>query len=186
MAKSYWLMKSEPEVFSIHDMQSAPGQKTSWEGVRNYQARNFIRDQMQVRDRVLFYHSNAQPSGVAGIVEVASKAYPDVTAFDPNSPYFDEKSKAASPAWYVVDVAWVETFPAVLPLEELRAEPRLSGLELLRRGSRLSVQPLSKTHFEIILKMARRRAKLGDQDAPSVGKKPAKAIRSRAKAKGAQ
>jgi predicted RNA-binding protein with PUA-like domain len=155
MPQSYWLLKSEPAVFSIGDLQRAPDQTTPWEGVRNYQARNFIRDQMRIGDRVLFYHSNATPSGVAGEAEVASGPYPDPSAFDRQSPYFDPKSKLEQPTWYLVDVRWKQTFPVLLPLERLKADTKLTGLELLRRGSRLSVQPVSRPHFQHILKLAK-------------------------------
>jgi len=155
MPQSFWLLKSEPDVFSIRDLELAPKQTTPWEGVRNYQARNFIRDQMQVGDRVLFYHSNAAPSGVAGEAEVVSRPYPDPSAFDRQSPYFDPKSKPEQPTWYLVDVRWRQTFPSLLVLEMLKAEEKLAGLELLRRGSRLSVQPVSRIHFQHLLKMAK-------------------------------
>ena len=133
----YWLMKSEPEVYSIDDL--ARDKKTYWDGVRNYQARNFMRDQMKPGDPVFFYHSNAEPSGIAGIAEVASKGYPDPSASDP--------------AWYVVDIKYVKTFNRLIPLEELRKVKGLEKMTLLQKGSRLSVQPVSEKEWKIINKI---------------------------------
>jgi predicted RNA-binding protein with PUA-like domain len=155
MARAYWLLKSEPDVFSIHDLENATDQTTDWGGVRNYQARNYIRDQMKPGDRVLFYHSNAEPSGVAGVAQVRSAAYPDPSAFDGRDPYFDPKSRAENPTWYAVDVQWVQTFRVVIPLARLKADPELVGMEVLQRGSRLSVQSVSKPHFDRVLKLAK-------------------------------
>jgi predicted RNA-binding protein with PUA-like domain len=149
----HWLMKSEPEVYSI-DALARDG-RTSWEGVRNYQARNWMRDDMRVGDRVLFYHSNAEPSGVAGVAEIVRAAYPDPHAHDPASPYFDETAKVGEPRWVSVDVGFVERFSAVLPLSALKAEPALAGLEVTRRGSRLSVHPVDPAHFAKIVEMGR-------------------------------
>jgi predicted RNA-binding protein with PUA-like domain len=157
MAKAYWLLKSEPDVFSIHDLESATRQTTDWGGVRNYQARNYIRDQMKTGDRVLFYHSNADPSGVAGVAEVSSAPYADATAFDAQDPYFDPKSRVESPTWFAVDVRWIQTFPKVLSLEQLKADPELAGMEVLRRGSRLSVQAVSKAHFDRVVRLGKLR-----------------------------
>ena len=154
MAKRYWLMKSEPDVYSIDRLEQDGS--TSWEGVRNYQARNFMME-MKKGDRVLFYHSNAEPPGVAGVAEVVREAYPDTAAFDPGSDYHDPASTPEKPRWFMVDVGFVERFPAVLPLPELKADAALEGMELLRKGSRLSVQPVSKAHFDHVLKLARRR-----------------------------
>ncbi|MBL8889985.1 MAG: EVE domain-containing protein [Planctomycetaceae bacterium] len=159
MAKAYWLLKSEPDVFSIHDLEAAPNQTTDWGGVRNYQARNFIRDQMKPGDHVLFYHSNAEPSGVAGVAEISSAAYPDSTALDATDPYFDPKSRLEQPTWFAIDVRWVQTFAEIVSLEQLKADPALVGMEVLRRGSRLSVQMVSKLHFDRVLKMANARRK---------------------------
>lgn len=160
MAKAYWLLKSEPDAFSIHDLEAAPNQTTDWGGVRNYQARNFIRDQMKPGDRVLFYHSNAEPSGVAGVAEIGSAPYADSTAFDSADPHYDPKGRMDSPTWFAIDVCWVQTFSETVSLEQLKAEPTLAGMEVLRRGSRLSVQPVSKPHFDRVLKMANSRQKL--------------------------
>jgi predicted RNA-binding protein with PUA-like domain len=149
----YWLIKSEPDVFSIQDLARAKGRTTGWEGVRNYQARNFLRA-MHSGDRALFYHSNATPSAVTGIVEVVREAYPDVTAWDPTSDYHDPKAGPDNPIWSRVDVRLVEIFPREIPLEELRGIKALAGMELLRRGSRLSVQPVTAAEFRAIEKLA--------------------------------
>ena len=148
----HWLMKSEPDVYSIDDL--VKDGTTSWEGVRNYQARNFMRDEMKVGDLVLFYHSNAKPPGVAGVARVCREAYPDPTQFDPKSDYFDARSSDANPRWMMVDVGIVERFDELLPLDRLRSESPLDGMELLRKGSRLSVQKVEKSHFRHILTLA--------------------------------
>jgi len=153
MAKRYWLMKSEPGVYSIDDLERDG--TTPWEGVRNYQARNFIRDDMKVGDLVLFYHSNATPPGVAGIARIARAAYPDPHALDPQSHYYDPRSKADAPVWMTVDVEFVERFPAVVSLEELKAAPQLDGILVARRGQRLSVQPVDAEHFQLIRKLGK-------------------------------
>ena len=152
----HWLIKSEPDVFSVRDLAKARHKTTCWEGVRNYQARNFLRD-MKRGDRALFYHSNATPSAVAGIVEVVREAYPDPTAWDPHSDYHDPKASSQNPIWSMVDVRLVEIFPRELPLEELRAVKALTGMELLRRGSRLSVQPVTPAQFRTITALAGRK-----------------------------
>jgi predicted RNA-binding protein with PUA-like domain len=150
---NHWLIKSEPEVFSIHDLAKARKQTTRWEGVRNYQARNFLRA-MQQGDLALFYHSNATPSAVAGVVEVAREAYPDATARDAASDYHDPKASPDNPIWSLVDVKLVEIFPREIPLDELRGVKALAGMELLRRGSRLSVQPVTPAQFRTIRALA--------------------------------
>lgn len=147
----YWLMKSEPGAYSIDDLKREG--KTSWDGVRNYQARNFMRDDMEVGDRVLFYHSNAEPSGVAGIAMVSKKAHPDTSALNSKDKHYDPKSTKENPIWMMVEIKFVEKFSRIIPLPELRANPRLKGLLLLRPGQRLSVMPVEKSHFEIIRKM---------------------------------
>ena len=141
MAK-YWLMKSEPSVYSIDDLEK--DKIAYWDGVRNYQARNFMRDEMKVGDKVLFYHSNAKPSGVAGICEVVKEGYPDFTAFDPEDIHYDPKSKRDEPTWFMVDVKFVEKFPQLVTLAEIKANPKLSNMKLVQRGNRLSVMPISK------------------------------------------
>jgi predicted RNA-binding protein with PUA-like domain len=151
---NYWLLKTEPETFSIDDLARAKQQTTCWDGVRNYQARNFMRDQFRIGDIALLYHSNDEPPGIVGTVEVVRESYPDVTAFDRRSKYFDEGSTKENPRWVMVDVRLREKFSRKITLEELKAIKGLDGLELLRRGSRLSVQPVSSKHFAIILKIA--------------------------------
>jgi predicted RNA-binding protein with PUA-like domain len=150
----YWLLKTEPTSFSIQDLAGAPGKTTRWDGVRNYQARNFLRDEMQVGDRVLLYHSNADPSAVVGTASIVRAAHPDPTAFDPRDGHFDPKSDPEHPVWYAVEVRLELIFPEPLPLDSLRLTPALKEMELLRKGSRLSVQPVRKTEFETILKLA--------------------------------
>jgi predicted RNA-binding protein with PUA-like domain len=148
----YWLIKSEPDVYSIDDL--ARDQKTYWDGVRNYQARNFMRDQMKPGDLVFFYHSNAEPSGIAGIAKVAGKSYPDPSAFDPKDVHYDPDSKKDNPAWYVVDIAYVKKFKRLLPLEELKKVKGLAKMPLLQRGQRLSVQPVGPEEWEIVCSIA--------------------------------
>lgn len=152
---NYWLLKSEPEVFSIQALEKAKGKTTHWDGVRNYQARNFMRDTMKVGDQAFFYHSNAEPSAIAGIVEIVKAGYPDHTAFDPQDPHYDPKSKKDQPTWYMVDVRHVKTFKKPLALEQLRTIPGLENMALLQKGSRLSVQPVSSKEWEIICKLAK-------------------------------
>ena len=161
MARSerHWLMKSEPGAYSIDDLERE--RRAEWDGIRNYQARNIMRDDMKVGDPVLFYHSNARPPGVVGLARVASEPYPDPTQFDPDSRYFDPKSEPDAPRWILVDVEHVETFPRMVPLPELRADPALAGMMLLQKGSRLSIQPVSAPHFRRILKLAGARTRRG-------------------------
>lgn len=154
VSKSFWLLKSEPDVFSIEDLAKAKGKTTFWDGVRNYQARNFLRDSLKIGDGVLFYHSNSEPSAIAGIAEVVREGYPDHTAFDPKDVHFDPKSKKETPTWYMVDIKHVETFKEPVPLERLRQETKLEKMALLQKGSRLSVQPVTKEEWQIVLKIA--------------------------------
>ena len=149
----YWLMKSEPDVFSIADLQQRPGQTEPWDGVRNYQARNFLR-QMRVGDKVLFYHSNAHPSGVAGIAEIVGTARPDPTQFQPESPYFDARATPEKPIWDAVEVKFVRAFARVLPLAALKAMPALAEMALVQKGSRLSVMPVSAQEWQAIVERA--------------------------------
>ncbi len=153
----YWLMKSEPNAFSIQDLCNLPGQTTCWDGVRNYQARNHMRA-MKVGDQVLFYHSNADPPAVVGVAKVVREAYPDHTAFDPKDKHFDPKSQPDTPTWDMVDIKLVRVFVRPLPLDMLRQEAGLKGMELLRRGSRLSVQPVHAREWKIVLRMAEKEA----------------------------
>jgi predicted RNA-binding protein with PUA-like domain len=157
MPRRYWLMKSEPDVYSIHDLERE-GQ-AEWDGVRNYQARNFMRDEMRVGDAVLFYHSNAKPPGVAGVARVCREAYPDHTAYDPLSKYHDPKSTRDEPRWFMVDVEHVESFPEVIPLDTLREAPGLEDMMVIKKGIRLSVQPVTKREFDTVVKLGRRRPK---------------------------
>jgi len=156
-AKRYWLMKCEPEAYSIDDL--ARDGSTTWEGVRNFQARNYLRDDFHVGDGVLFYASNSVPSGVAGIAEVSRAAYPDTFAFDKKHEYFDPKSDPENPTWYMVDIKFVEKFPGVVPLDELKEAPGLEEMMVIRKGMRLSIQPVAKAEFEIVKKLGRATAK---------------------------
>lgn len=147
----HWLVKSEPSVFSIDDLQRAGCE--SWDGVRNFQARNFMIN-MRVGDLVLFYHSNAKPNGVAGIARVVGRARPDPTAWDPESPYHDPRASEERPIWQMVDLEFVARFPRLVPLAELKSRRGLEGMEVTRKGSRLSVQPVRPEEFKLILEMA--------------------------------
>ena len=149
-SRRYWLVKSEPDCFSWDDLMAAPGRTTFWDGVRNYTARNFMRDGMKKGDLVLFYHSSTEPNAVIGICEVVREAYPDHTQFDPKEDHFDPKSDPASPPWLMVDLRAKEAFRRPVTLAELKKDPRLEGMELLKRGSRLSVQPVSPEHFAVV------------------------------------
>ena len=150
----YWLMKSEPDDYSFDDLLKDG--RTMWDGVRNYQARNFMRDDMQVGDQVLFYHSNVKPPGVVGLCEVASEPYPDHTQFDPASKYHDPKSDPENPRWILVDVAPMKALPRFLPLQELRDTESLADMALLQRGQRLSVQPVTASEFKEVVRLASR------------------------------
>ncbi|MFA3783742.1 EVE domain-containing protein [Melioribacteraceae bacterium 4301-Me] len=150
----YWLVKSEPDVFSIDDLAKARNQTTYWDGVRNYQARNFIRDEMKVGDKVIFYHSNCEPPAAVGICEVVKEAYPDFTAFDPDNKHYDPKSNKNNPTWFMVDIKLVQKFKRPVTLPEIKQNPKLQKMKLVQRGNRLSVMPITKTEFEEILKMA--------------------------------
>lgn len=149
----YWLMKSEPDVFSIHDLEKRG--HSLWDGVRNYQARNFMRE-MQAGDEILFYHSSCPEPGIAGIMKVAKTAYADPTQFNPESPYYDPKSPPDKPRWDGVDVSFAEAFTEILPLARLKTNPVLGNLALVQKGSRLSVMPVSAAEWKAILKMAAR------------------------------
>jgi predicted RNA-binding protein with PUA-like domain len=153
MAKRYWLLKCEPNTFSITDLQKSPKQTTMWEGVRNYQARNFLRDGLKVGDGVLFYHSVTDPVGVAGVAEVVKEAYPDPTQFDTRSKYYDSKATKEEPRWFVVDIQFKRAFKKILELSTLRNLPGLEEMMVLRKGSRLSVQPVNSSEWKIITKV---------------------------------
>jgi predicted RNA-binding protein with PUA-like domain len=152
----YWLMKSEPDEMSIDDLARAPKQTTPWFGVRNYVARNFMRDDMKVGDRVFFYHSSCPEPGIAGVAEVSKLAYPDATQFDRKSPYFDAKATRAAPRWFNVEVKFVEK-TRLISLPEIRAQPELADLITLKRGNRLSITPVTVADWEFILKLAKRK-----------------------------
>jgi len=146
----YWLMKSEPTTFSIQDLEQAPKRTTCWDGVRNYQARNFMRA-MRIGDQAFVYHSNADPPAIVGIAEIVREAYPDHTAFDPTDSHYDVKSRADTPTWDMVDIRLVRIFSRPLTLEALRQQPRLKKMELLKKGSRLSVQPVRPEEWQAIV-----------------------------------
>jgi predicted RNA-binding protein with PUA-like domain len=146
----YWLLKSEPDSYSIDDLASDG--VTCWNSVRNYQARNFMRDDMRVGDKVLFYHSSTNPPGIAGLAEVVRAGYPDPTALDPDDPYFDPKATADDPRWYMVDIRFVRKFDELIPLDRLKAHRTLKGM-LVAGKSRLSVQPVERRHYEAVLRL---------------------------------
>ena len=147
--RQFWLMKSEPTVFSFDDLKARPRSTDHWEGVRNYQARNYMRE-MREGDLVLFYHSNCETPGVVGMAEVVREAYPDHTAFDPLSNYYDPKSKPDNPRWLMVEVKWKEAFLRMVTLREMRNVPKLGGMKLMQQRQRLSVMPVTKEEFEKI------------------------------------
>ena len=150
----YWLMKTEPGCFSIDDLAAAPNQTSCWDGVRNFQARNFMRDEMSEGDPVLFYHSVTNP-GIVGVAKVVRESYPDHTAWNPEDRHNDPRSTADKPLWFMVDVQFVEKFADPLPLAALRGIKGLEKMELLKKGSRLSVMPVSREEFEIVLRLAK-------------------------------
>jgi len=147
----YWLVKSEPGTFSFQDLLDSPRRRTRWEGIRNHQARNFMRDDMQVGDEVLFYHSSSEPSGVAGLARISAAAIPDPTQFDKRSDGFDEKSRKESPTWLAVELEGVRALPRFVPLAELKAHPALGKMLLVQRGQRLSIQPVSEPEWRVVL-----------------------------------
>jgi predicted RNA-binding protein with PUA-like domain len=156
--RRYWLMKSEPSTYGYDDLERDG--RTMWEGVRNYQARNSMRDDMASGDLVLFYHSSAKPMGVVGVAKVCSKPYPDPTQFDPKSQYHDDTSDPDDPRWFLVDVEPVEKLDPVVTLADLKAERSLASMLVVQRGQRLSVQPVEKKHFKKVLSMARAKTKI--------------------------
>jgi predicted RNA-binding protein with PUA-like domain len=151
----YWLFKSEPSTFSIDDLNASPGRRTPWDGVRNYQARNMIRDSMHKGDLAFFHHSSCDQPGIAGIVEIAGPARPDPTAFDPAHHHFDPGSSPDAPRWYLVDVRLKRRFRRVITLEDLRQHRPLAGMQLLKRGNRLSVMPVTKKEWDYVLGLER-------------------------------
>ena len=154
MARRYWLMKCEPTAYTITDLSR--DRTTCWEGVRNFQARNFMRDQMQVDDRVLFYASNADPSGVTGLARISTPGYPDHYAWKQGHKYFDARSTKHKPIWHMVDLTFVEEFVSVVPLATLKATKALQDMMVTKKGTRLSVQPVAKAEYDIVVKLARK------------------------------
>jgi predicted RNA-binding protein with PUA-like domain len=149
---NYWLMKSEPDVFGIDDLKQRPLQTEHWDGIRNYQARNMMRDEMKKGDQIFFYHSNANPIGITGIMKIVREAYPDFTAQNPDSKYYDPKSNSENPRWFMVDVKFVRKLKRVITLDELKQHAdALGDMALLRKGNRLSINPVSKEQWEYIL-----------------------------------
>ena len=182
MAPGYWLMKTEPDTFGIHDLERV--RIEPWTGVRNFTARNFMRDEMQVGDAVLFYHSSVDPPGVAGLARVVRTGVVDETQFDPASPYHDPTAKRETPRWICVDVEYVATLPRLVALDELRANPALADMLVLRRGMRLSVQPVSAAHYKTIVAMAGKKPKVALKTADTArSKRPARRPPGRAAAK---
>lgn len=153
---NYWLMKSEPSTFSIDDLKSRPKQTEPWDGVRNYQARNFMRDEMQKGDLVFFYHSNCPEPGIVGLMTVASEPYPDPTAFDPEDDHYDPKSDPDKPRWYLVDVKYKRKLKRTITLQELKQHRELADMKLLQKGNRLSIMPVTKKQWDYILGLENR------------------------------
>jgi len=154
MPKKYWLMKCEPEAYTIERLEKDG--TCGWEGVRNYQARNFMRDQMQVGDGVLFYASNADPSGVTGLAEIGRAGYPDPFAFKKGHHYYDPESTPVKPTWYTVDLKFVARFPGIVPLDQLKQTPGLEDMMVIRKGARLSIQPVTKPEYDIVAKLGKK------------------------------
>lgn len=149
----YWLMKSEPDVFSFDDLKNRPNKTEPWNGVRNYQARNFMRDEMSKGDKVLFYHSSCEIPGVAGIAKISSDSYPDDTQFDKKSEYFDPKATKENPRWFLRDVSFETDLKRFISLDEIRKQTKLKDMKLLQKGNRLSILPVTKEEFELIVKL---------------------------------
>jgi predicted RNA-binding protein with PUA-like domain len=155
----YWLMKTEPTVFSLDDLKNKTHSTDHWEGVRNYQARNYMRDDMKKNDRVLLYHSNCKEPGVAGIAEVTKEAYPDFFSWDRTSRYFDPKSTFENPKWFMVDLIWKQAFKRKVSLKDMRENPRLKDMKVLQKGQRLSILPLTKDEFDTVYVMGMKKMK---------------------------
>ena len=152
----YWLMKTEPTVFSFDDLKEKPRSTDHWEGVRNYQARNYMKE-MKKGDRILFYHSNSEEPGIVGIAEITTEAYPDFFSWDPKSRYYDPRSTPENPRWYMVDVTWKKAFKKIVTLKELKADPQLRTMKVLQKGQRLSVMPVTDEEFEIVAALGMQR-----------------------------
>jgi len=153
--RNYWLVKSEPDVFSIDDLFAAPGKSTCWDGVRNYTARNMLRDELKNGDGVLYYHSRTDPPGIAGTAEVVREGYPDHTQFDPKNSHFDAKADPENPRWFMVDIRALEKFPRHVPLEEIKASSKLAEMAVVQRGQRLSVQRVTAAEWREVLRMGK-------------------------------
>jgi predicted RNA-binding protein with PUA-like domain len=151
--KNFWLVKSEPDVFSIEDLKKSKNKTTSWDGVRNYQARNFLKNEMKVGDEVLFYHSNTEPPAVVGVCRVIKEGYADHTQFDPEDKHFFPSADPKNPIWYMVDVQFVKKLKKPVTLSEIKANRKLKNMKLVKRGNRLSVMPVHKEEFDEIIKM---------------------------------
>jgi predicted RNA-binding protein with PUA-like domain len=156
VSRKYWLMKSEPESFSFDDLMASPGATTCWDGVRNYQARNFMRDDMKKEDFVLFYHSSCEEPGVVGVAEVSREAYPDPSAWDPKSRYHDPRSSPDAPVWFMVDITCQRPFRRPVTLQALKNTPALKNMKVVQKGQRLSVQPVTQEEFEKVCEMGMR------------------------------
>ena len=157
MMKKYWLVKSEPDAFSFNDLKKSKNQITYWDGVRNYQARNFLRDEMKKGDQVLFYHSNCDLLAVMGICEVVKEGYPDHTQFDQDNDHYDPKADPKNPAWFMVDVKFAKDFKTPVTLDAVKSNPKLKNMKLIARGNRLSVMPVTKEEFEEISRMGEKK-----------------------------
>ena len=151
---NYWLFKSEPSTFSIDDLEKKPSQTTCWDGIRNYQVRNFLRDSIHKGDLAFFYHSSCPTPGIVGIMEVVSEGYPDPTSWKPTAPGYDPKSTPESPRWYMVDVRLKKKFKRLLPLDEIKKHPVLSKMTLAKQGNRLSITPVTETEWKAVLELA--------------------------------
>lgn len=152
----YWLMKSEPSTFSIDDLINKPNQIFQWDGVRNYQARNMMRDDMQIGDQLFFYHSNCKPPGIVGIATICKTSYPDHTAFDPESPYYDPKSHPDKPRWFMVDVKFKRKFREIISLDQIKAQPEMADFKLIQRGNRLSILPVNQKEWDLLLSLEKK------------------------------
>ena len=156
MPTKYWLVKSEPSSFSIYDLEKSKNKTTFWDGVRNYQARNFIRDEMKKGDKVLFYHSNTEPNAVAGICEVVKESYEDHTQFDPGNKHYYPSSNPGNPVWFMVDIKLINIFKKPVTLAEIKSNPKLKNMRLVQKGNRLSVMPVTKEEFSVIMEMSKK------------------------------
>ncbi len=155
MAKNYWLVKSEPSAFSIEDLKKSKNKTTYWDGVRNYQARNFLRDEMKKGDGVLFYYSNTEPNAVVGVCEVIKEGYPDHTQFDPDNKHYFPSAEPSNPVWFMVDIKFIREFKKPVTLSEVKSNPKLKNMKLIQKGNRLSVMPVAKEEWDEILKMGK-------------------------------